>query len=68
MDVWFAGAELAACFEADGGIDEAFVKELAQARPARIVFRDAGFRDGAAKINVEQIVRMLSPSTEVKCI
>lgn len=67
-DVWFVGAELAACFVADGGIDEAFVKALAQAKPARMVFRDAGFRDGAAKINVEQIVRMLSPATEVKCI
>ena len=30
--------------------------------------RDAGFADSAAKINVEQIFKLLSPATEVKCI
>ena len=59
---------LAACFDADGRIDEAFVKELATHKPLRAVFRDAGFADSAAKINVEQIFRLLSPATEVKCI
>lgn len=59
---------LAACFDAHGGIDEAFVKELAKNQPLRVVFRDAGFKDSAIKINVEQIFKLLSPATEVKCI
>jgi len=59
---------LAACFDSDGRIDEAFVKELATHKPLRAVFRDAGFIDSAAKINVEQIFKLLSPVTEVKCI
>lgn len=59
---------LAACFDAHGGIDEAFVKELAKSQPLRVVFRDAGFKDSAIKINVEQIFKLLSPATEVKCI
>ncbi|MBO7782982.1 DNA methyltransferase, partial [Burkholderia pseudomallei] len=68
-DVFFVdGNALAACFDAHGGIDEAFVKELATHKPLRVVFRDAGFKDSAVKINVEQIFRLLSPATEVKCI
>ncbi len=59
---------LAACFDAHGGVDEAFVKELAKSQPLRAVFRDAGFKDSAIKINVEQIFKLLSPATEVKCI
>lgn len=62
------GNALAACFEAAGRIDEAFVKELATHKPLRALFRDAGFADSAAKINVEQIFKLLSPGTEVKCI
>lgn len=62
------GNALLACFDAHGGIDEGFVKELAKLQPLRVVFRDAGFKDSAVKINVEQIFKSLSPSTEVKCI
>ncbi len=68
-DVFFVdGNALAACFDAHGGVDEAFVKELATSKPLRVVFRDAGFKDSAVKINVEQIFKLLSPSTEVKSI
>jgi adenine-specific DNA-methyltransferase len=68
-DVLFVdGNALAACFDASGGVDEAFVKELAKEQPLRVVFRDAGFKDSAVKINVEQIFKQLSPSTEVKCL
>lgn len=59
---------LLACFDAHSGIDEAFVKELATYEPLGVVFRDAGFKDSAAKINAEQIFKLRSPSTEVKCI
>ena len=68
-EVFFVdGNALAACFDAHSGIDEAFVKELATHKPLRVVFRDAGFKDSAVKINVEQIFKLLSPATEVKCI
>lgn len=33
-----------------------------------VVFGDAGFKDSAVKINVGQIFKLLSPSTEVKSI
>jgi adenine-specific DNA-methyltransferase len=68
-DVFFVDSNaLAACFDAQGGVDEAFVKELAKEQPLRVVFRDAGFKDSAVKINVEQIFKLLSPVTEVKYI
>lgn len=68
-DVLFVdGDELATCFDAHGGIDEVFVKELAAHKPRRVVFRDAGFKDSAVKINVEQIFKLLSPGTAVKSI
>lgn len=68
-DVFFVdGNALAACFDAHSGVDEAFVKELATHKPLRVVFRDAGFKDSAVKINVEQIFKLLSPATEVKSI
>ncbi len=68
-EVFFVdGNALAACFDASGSIDEAFVKELAKQQPLRVVFRDAGYKNSAVKINIEQIFKLLSPTTEVKCI
>lgn len=68
-DVYFVDQNaLAACFDCKGGIDEEFVKELAKRQPLRIVFRDAGFKSDSVKINVEQIFKLVSPATEVKCI
>ena len=60
------GNALAACFEE--GVSEDFVKLLAKREPLRVVFRDAGFASDSVKINVEQIFKLMSPSTEVKCI
>ncbi|GAA5174051.1 site-specific DNA-methyltransferase [Modicisalibacter zincidurans] len=57
---------LAACFDLD--IDEAFVKQLAEYEPLRVVFRDAGFTSDSVKINVEQIFAQKSPNTEVKVL
>jgi len=57
---------VAACFATD--IDETFVKELAKIKPIRAVFRDAGFGSDAVKINVEQIFRQLSPTTDVRTL
>jgi adenine-specific DNA-methyltransferase len=67
--VFFVNAEpydLIACF--DRGVSEDLVKELAKYKPVRIVLRDNGFESDAVKINVEQIFRQLSPSTNVKSI
>ncbi|HUO21163.1 MAG TPA: site-specific DNA-methyltransferase [Caulobacteraceae bacterium] len=60
------GNALIACF--DKGIAETLVKELAAAEPLRLVFRDNGFATDAAKINAEQILKQLSPGTDVKAI
>jgi adenine-specific DNA-methyltransferase len=57
---------LYACF--DKGIDEAFAKELASHGPLRIVFRDSGFKNDTAKVNVKQLLKQLSPETEMKVI
>jgi len=57
---------LVACF--DSGVSEDLVKELAKHEPLRVVFRDNGFVSDAVKINVEQIFRQLSPSTEVRSL
>lgn len=59
---------LVACFDKTGGVNEAFIKALAAFSPLRLVFRDAGFASDAAKINVEQLLKQLSPSTDVKTI
>ncbi|GHC41199.1 site-specific DNA-methyltransferase [Roseibacillus persicicus] len=59
-------AALAACFEA--GLGDDFSKALAKKHPLRAVFRDASFADDAARINVEQLFKTLSPHTEVRAI
>ncbi|SEH05231.1 putative methyltransferase [Candidatus Venteria ishoeyi] len=68
-EVFFVdGNALAACFEKSGKITEDFCKELAGRQPLRVVFRDSGFKDDSAKINVEQIFKLMSPHTDVKTI
>lgn len=57
---------LYACF--DKGIDEDFAKIVAKDSPLRIVFRDSGFKDDTAKTNVKQLLKQLSPETEMKVI
>ena len=58
---------LAACFEAS--ISEELAKALAERKPKCVVFRDSSFADNdALKVNVSEIFRQKSPSTEVKII
>ncbi|WP_297338390.1 site-specific DNA-methyltransferase [Algoriphagus sp.] len=57
---------LYACF--DSGIDEDFAKEIAKDSPLRVVFRDNGFKNDTAKVNVRQLLKQLSPETEMKVI
>jgi adenine-specific DNA-methyltransferase len=61
-----AGNSLYACF--DDGIDEAFAKAVAPEHPLRMVFRDKGFSSDTAKVNVKQLLKQLSPETEMKVI
>lgn len=61
-----ADNSLIACF--DKGINEDFAKEIATYSPLRIVFRDSGFANDTAKINVQQLLKQLSPETEMKVI
>jgi adenine-specific DNA-methyltransferase len=66
-NVFFVDTDsLVACFEND--LDESFMKKLAARHPLRVVFKDASFVSDSAKINVEQIFKLLSPSTEIKSI
>lgn len=60
------GDALIACFAEE--VSDAVVKEIAQRRPLRAVFKDSGFSDDAARINAEQIFREVSPETEVRAI
>lgn len=61
-----AGDSLYCCF--DSNIDEAFAKAVAAEKPMRIVFRDKGFKDDTAKENVKQLLKQLSPETEMKVV
>ena len=58
--------DLIACF--DEKIPDSVVKEIARRKPLRAVFRDSGFKDSPAKINVGEIFKALSPDTRVKVI
>lgn len=51
--------DLIACF--DNNIPESVVKEIAKRKPLRAVFRDAGFADSPAKINVFEIFKLYMP-------
>ena len=51
--------DLMACF--DENIPESVVKEIAKRKPLRAVFRDAGFADSPAKINVFEIFKLYMP-------
>ena len=61
-----AEGALIACFADD--INERVVRDIAERRPLRAVFLDAGFAGDAARINAEQIFREMSPETEVRAI
>lgn len=51
--------DLIACF--DKNIPESVVKEIAQRRPLRAVFRDSGFASSPEKINVFEIFKLYMP-------
>lgn len=51
--------DLIACFDAN--IPESVVKEIAQRRPLRAIFRDSGFASSPEKINVFEIFKLYMP-------
>ncbi len=66
-EVFFvAGNSLVACFDKD--IPEQLIHDIAEYKPLRVVFQDKSFKDDAARINVDELFKTLSPGTEVKVI
>ena len=51
--------DLIACFDAN--VPESVVKEIAQSRPLRAVFRDSGFASSPEKINMFEIFKLYMP-------
>lgn len=60
------GNALAACFDKD--VTDDLVKEIAKRKPLRAVFRDSSYSSDSVKINVEQIFKLLAPSTEIRSL
>ena len=58
--------DLIACFDEE--VSESVVKAIAKRQPLRVVFRDSSFANSPAKINVEEIFKLLSPDTSIKVI
>lgn len=63
-----ADGDLMACFEEN--INEDVIKKIAsrEQKPLRVVFRDSSFANSPAKINVEEIFKLLSPNTKIKVL
>ena len=61
--------DLIACFDAN--VPESVVKEIAQRKPLRAVFRDSGFESSPEKINVFEIFKLYMPEDAgdiTKCV
>ena len=54
------------CFDQD--VTDDLVKEIAKRKPLRAVFRDSSYSSDSVKINVEQIFKLLAPSTEIRSL
>lgn len=63
---WVGGNSLAACFAED--ISEEVIENIAQRKPLYAVFWDRAFVDDAARINVEELFKRLSPHTEIRVL
>ncbi|NLB80742.1 MAG: site-specific DNA-methyltransferase, partial [Clostridiaceae bacterium] len=58
--------DLIACFEER--ISEKAIREIANRKPLRAVFRDSSFTSSPEKINVFEIFKLLAPNTAVRVI
>ena len=63
---YVAGNSLVACFDED--VPESVIRKIAEDKPLRVVFRDSSFKDDPARINVEELFKMLSPGTEIQVL
>ncbi len=61
-----AGNSLVACFDED--VDEELIKEIAQIKPLKVVFRDNSFSSCPEKINLEEIFKGISPDTDIRVL
>ena len=50
------------------GKELAVIRKIAGQHPRRAVFCDASFSDSAAKINMSELFRTISPETQIKVI
>ena len=57
---------LVACF--DKNLDEETIREIAKEKPLKAVFRDNSFEDCPTRINLEEIFKGISPTTEIKVL
>ena len=62
----YNGGDLVACFEER--VSEKVVRDIANRKPLRAVFRDNGFDSSSQKINVFEIFKLLAPNTNVRVI
>ena len=60
------GGRIIASF--DSNVGDAVVKAIANEKPDFAIFRDLSFNNSAAKINVGEIFKAISPNTEVKVL
>jgi adenine-specific DNA-methyltransferase len=60
------GGRIIASF--DSNVGDAAVKAIANEKPDFAIFRDLSFNNSAAKINVGEIFKAISPNTEVKVL
>ncbi len=58
--------DLIACFAEK--VSENVIREIAKRQPLRAVFRDSSFASSPAKINVEEIFKLIAPNTSVKVL
>jgi len=61
-----AGNLLVACF--DENVDEELIRQIAQTKPSKAVFRDSSFSSCPDKINLEEIFKSISPETQIKVL
>ena len=62
----YNNGDLIACFNED--VPETVIREIANRKPLRAVFRDSSFKDSPSKINVTEIFKTITPDTSVKVI
>ncbi len=58
--------DLVACF--DYKVSEEAIKQIAEMKPLRAVFRDSSFATDAARVNVGEIFKLKSPNTSIKVL